>query len=258
MGTFMPIMRSHGTDTPREPWQFGQKGDIFYDTIVRYLKLRYQLLPYIYSLAADVSFRAGTMLRMLAFDFDDPKTWAVSDQFMLGRALMVCPVSEPMYYGKDETRDVYLPLGRGWYDFYTRAYYEGGQTIHAAAPLDIIPVFVPCGSILPMCEAATSTAEADFSNIHLYIYEGADVSFMFYDDAGDSYDYEQGLCATIPIDWDDTGKVLRFRTRDGRFDGMHEQVTFSCTFINKHGVLRNLIATYRGFSIDFHLEDTLF
>ncbi|MDR0964014.1 MAG: glycoside hydrolase family 31 protein [Clostridium sp.] len=256
MGTFMPIMRSHGTDTPREPWQFGQKGDIFYDTIVRYLKLRYQLLPYLYSLAADVSFRSGTMLRMLAFDFDDSKTWAVADQFMLGRALMVCPVSEPMYYRKEATRDVYLPLGKGWYDFYTHAYYEGGQTIHAAAPLNIIPVFVPCGSILPMCEASVSTADADFSYIHLFIYEGSDASFVFYDDAGDSYDYEQGVCMTIPIDWDDTGKVLRFGTRNGKFEEMHEQMTFSCTFINKYGKRQSFDVSYHGSPLELRLEAT--
>jgi len=127
-GTFLPVMRSHGTETPREPWQFGEPGDDTYDTIVAFVRLRYRLLPYLYSLHAWETRRNYTSMRALAFDFrHDSNTHNVDDQFMLGPAIMVCPVTQPMYFGTGSTaidrtartRPVYLPVGSDWYDFWT-------------------------------------------------------------------------------------------------------------------------------------------
>ena len=143
-GAFLPMFRSHGTDTPREVWRFGEPGDRAYDTLVKFDVLRYRLLPYIYTLAGWETHRAYTMLRTLAFDFrHDPNVYDVADQFLFGPALMVCPVTEPMEYGPNSTaltgvkhsRSVYLPAGCDWYDFWTGKRYAGGQTIEAAGPV---------------------------------------------------------------------------------------------------------------------------
>ena len=119
-GAFLPIFRSHGTDTPREPWNFGSPGSIFYDTIIKFIQLRYRLLPYIYSVSADVYINDTTMMRSLMFDFSyDEKVKNISDSFMFGKAFLVCPVTEPMYYeansvplsDTEKTKKVYLPEG---------------------------------------------------------------------------------------------------------------------------------------------------
>ena len=143
-----PIFRSHGTDTPREIWNFGEPGSPFYDAIEKFIRLRYRLLPYIYSLAASVTFRQDTVLRSLLFDFsEDAAARQVSDEFMFGRSLLVCPVYQPMYYDagsvpleKERKRTCYLPSGCTWYDFWTNEPYDGGQSITVDAPLDKIPV----------------------------------------------------------------------------------------------------------------------
>jgi alpha-D-xyloside xylohydrolase len=145
---FLPMFRSHGTDTPREVWHFGEPGEVFYDTLVKFLRLRYRLMPYIYSLAGMVTHADYTMMRALPFDFrHDPETYAIGDQFMFGPTFLVCPYTRPMYYTAESTqltdvsksRSVYLPKGADWYDFWTGKRYAGGQTIIADAPLDTMP-----------------------------------------------------------------------------------------------------------------------
>ena len=144
MGSFLPIFRSHGTDTRREIWNFGEKGSMFYDTIEAFTHLRYKLMPYIYSMSGHVYLNDFTIHRLLSFDFaGDNKVHHISDQFMFGKSLMVCPVTKPMYYDKDskplynieKTRQVYLPETTGWYDFWTNEYFKGNQIITAPAPI---------------------------------------------------------------------------------------------------------------------------
>ena len=225
--TFLPVMRSHGTDTPREPWRFGGEDSPFYQSILHSIRLRYSLLPYTYSLAADVTFRGGTMTRPLAFDYaHDPAVLDLKDEFMLGQSLLVAPVTTPMYYGQNsqpldgisKTRTVYLPQGRKWYDFYTHQTREGGQTITADAPLDRIPVFVPSGSILPLCkgeiEWAAQCADAEWE---VRIYPGADATFTLYQDAGDGYAYEQGEWSVVPMTWDEAKQTFTLGARRGKF-----------------------------------------
>jgi alpha-D-xyloside xylohydrolase len=200
-GTFLPVFRSHGTDTPREIWHFGQPGDLAYDTLVKFARLRYRLLPYIYSLAGAETHRAQAMLRMLAFDFrDDSNVYNIADQYMFGPALLVCPVTRP----DAQTRSIYLPAGTTWYDFWTGQRYEGGQTIEADAPLDILPLYVRAGSLLPMGPHIQHSGEQLAAPWEIRVYPGADGSFAVYEDEGDSYRYEQGMYSWFTLKWEDT------------------------------------------------------
>ena len=241
-GAFLPMFRSHGTDTPREVWRFGAPGDLTYDTLVKFDFLRYRLLPYIYTLAAWETHRSYTMLRNLAFDFrHDPNCYNIGDQFLFGPALMVCPVTEAMYFGPDSTplsntrksRPVYLPAGSDWYDFWTGKRYTGGHTIEADAPLDIIPLFVRAGSILLLGPKVQHSAEKPDAAWEMRIYRGADGAFDLYEDEGDSYRYEEGALAWTPIAWDNTGCILTIDDRSGEFEGMVKQRTFHVILVNE-------------------------
>ncbi|MEI6972137.1 MAG: TIM-barrel domain-containing protein [bacterium] len=225
-GTFLPMFRSHGTDTPREVWRFGEPGDMFHDTLVRFLHLRYRLLPYLYTLAGWTYHRDYTPMRALAFDFpDDPAVHDLKDQFMYGPALMVCPVITPMYYAAGakplcdapRRRSVYLPAGADWYDFWTGRRHSGGQTILADAPLDIIPLFVRSGSILPLGPVMQYADEKPDAPWEIRIYPGRDGAFDLYEDDGDGLQYRDGACAWTPFKWDDSERRLRVGARTGTF-----------------------------------------
>ncbi len=241
-GAFLPVFRSHGTDTRREIWQFGEKGTMFYDVIEKFTKLRYRLMPYIYSLAGKVYLEDESMMRLLAFDFkEDTACYDIADQYMFGDSLMICPVTEPMYYkaqsepveGTAKNRTVYLPGTSLWYDFWTDRSYQGKQSILAAAPIDIIPVYVKAGAILPMARPCESTATMDESVIELKIYPGADGSFSFYQDKGDGYDYEKGSYATIEFTWKEAERTLTIGARKGSFAKMPEEMTFKAEVVGK-------------------------
>lgn len=228
-GVFLPMLRSHGTDTPREVWRFGEPGEVFYDSLVKFLRLRYRLLPYIYSLAGMVTHEDYTMIRALPFDFRcDPDTYNIDDQFMFGPALLVNPVTQPMYYaaesaalnGVNKSRSVYLPKGTDWYDFWTGKRYTGGQTIIADASLDVIPLYVRSGSIVPIGPEITFADEQPNASLDLCIYPGQNGSFTLYDDEGDNYNYEQGHFATIRLSWDDATRRLILHNRVGNYPGM--------------------------------------
>ncbi len=229
MGTFIPIMRAHGRCTPREPWRFGDEGDATYDTIKAFLELRMRLLPYLYSLAGWTTHRGYTPMRALVFDFrHDRAVYDVDDQFMLGPALLVCPVTHPIHYGPGSTpltgtaatRSVYLPAGCDWYDFWTGRRYDGGQRIEAAAPLEQIPVFVRAGSVLPLGPVVSHTGESSEGPLEIRVYPGADASFDLYEDAGDGYGYEHGEFAVTNLVWDDASQHLAVGAPDGGYPGM--------------------------------------
>jgi alpha-D-xyloside xylohydrolase len=228
-GAFLPMFRAHGTDTPREIWRFGSPGEPMYDALVKALRLRYRLLPYIYSLAGQTTHEDYTILRALAFDFrGDPATYNVADQYLFGPALLVSPVTTPMYFtsgstaldGIPRTRPVYLPAGADWYDFWTGQRYTGGQTINADAPLDIIPLYVRSGSIVPIGPDVTYADEQPNAPLELRIYPGQDGGFTLYDDEGDNYHYEEGQFATIRLSWDDAARRLTLHERQGSYPGM--------------------------------------
>jgi alpha-D-xyloside xylohydrolase len=226
---FLPMFRAHGTDTPREIWRFGNPGELIYDALVKYLRLRYRLMPYLYSLAGLVTHQDYTMLRILPFDFrHDENTYDIGDEYMFGPAFLVCPVTKPMYFALnstplevvEKTRSVYLPSSSDWYDFWSGVRYAGGQTISADAPLETMPVFVRAGSIVPIGPQIQFSGDQPDAPIELWIYPGRDGAFTLYEDEGDNYNYEQGSYTTIHITWNDSARQLTINPRQGSYPGM--------------------------------------
>jgi alpha-D-xyloside xylohydrolase len=251
-GAFCPMMRSHGTDAPREIYQFGKKGDAVYDVIEKHINLRYQLLPYIYSTSWDVSANQSTMMRALVMDFaNDKRTLDINDQYMFGKSLLVCPVTRPMYsriivQGNDTTRvedfskvkdyKIYLPQGTNWFDFWTGELHNGGQALIKETPIDIMPLFVKAGSILPMGPKVQYATEKKWDNLEIRVYPGANGEFTLYEDENDSYDYEKGIYSTIAFTWDDAKKELTVSDVKGSFPGMLKTRTFQVVIVSpNHG-----------------------
>jgi alpha-D-xyloside xylohydrolase len=223
-GTFCPIFRTHGHRPGNEMWTY----DKVEPTLIRYDKLRYRLMPYIYSLAWKVSSEDYTIQRPLVMDWrTDEKTWNIGDQFMFGPALLVNPVLKA-----DTTRrSVYLPASPKWYDFWTGDSTAGAKEIEADAPLDRIPLYVRAGSILPMGPEIEYAAQNPDGPIELRIYRGADGQFDLYEDAGDSYDYEKGQHSVIPIRWNESASILTIGKREGAFPEMVEKRTFRVVLV---------------------------
>ncbi len=214
---FLPMFRSHGTDTPREIWNFGQRGEPFFDAIEQTIRLRYRLLPYIYSLAAQVVQEDATMMRALCFDFaQDETACGIGDQFMLGKALLVCPVTQPME--QQASRRCYLPAGAQWEDFYTGERYAGEAWVELPLSINEIPLFVRAGSILPLQKSVMHATE-NKTEYDVRIYDGADAVCVFYDDDGTTYDYEQGAFERIEFAWEDATRSLRLRETNRLRDG---------------------------------------
>lgn len=215
-GSFLPVFRGHGTDCRRELWEYQGCDRMFYDAMLEANRLRYRLMPYIYSQAGHVWKDDASMIKPLVFDFKkDAMVCDIRDQYMFGDSLMICPVTEAMYYApgnvplqtKEYVRKVYLPAGCGWYDFWSDQYYEGGQWITADAPIERIPVFVKEGSILPMAEA-TDCVEVQ-EKICWKVYSGRDCAYELYQDAGDGYAYERGEYTCRKYTWSEKDKCLK-------------------------------------------------
>jgi alpha-D-xyloside xylohydrolase len=213
-GAFCPIFRVHGKFPFREIWNIAPEGSEEYQSMVYYTQLRYRLMPYIYSLAGTTYHSNYTMMRPLIMDFGhDKQVNSVDNQFMLGPALMVCPVVE----FQKRQREVYLPSGAQWYDFYTGKIYEGGQTIEANAPLGSIPLFVKAGSILPIGPEISYAMEPVSSPVKLLVFPGGDSEFTLYEDAGDNYNYEKGEFSSITLKLTQSGKNLVIGSKTGSF-----------------------------------------
>ena len=250
-GLFCPVFRSHGADAPREIWQFGKKGEPVYDAIEQQIRLRYRLIPYLYSTAWQVTSNNESYLRPLFSDFaQDRQVWDIADEFMFGRSILACPILDPQYTEekivrtnamtgwdrkeasgqKSEVRDVnwteskiatkYLPKGATWYDFWTNKTYKGGQTVTLTTSLNRVPMFVRAGSILPLGPEMQYVGEKSWDNLEIRVYPGADGSFTLYEDEGDGYNYEQGYYATITFQWNDKARSLTIGTRQGGYKGM--------------------------------------
>lgn len=211
-GAFLPVFRGHGTDCNRELWNFGDKGDPVYDALCRANKLRYELMPYIYSLAGRAWCDDESIIRYLAFDYPSDKTaCSITDQYMFGDSIMVCPIVESDKKTGSK-RKIYLPTG-GWYDMNSNKYYEGSCWIELDTVLDEIPLFVKAGAVIPRAEYALSTAEQS-KDLTVYVYAGADGSFKLYDDSGDGYAYENGEYETCELIWNDSEKTLSFTNEE--------------------------------------------
>ena len=235
-GCFVPLYRTHGQWPTREVWNIAPADHPAYKTIVAYDKLRYRLMPYLYSMAGMVHFKDYTMMRGLVMDFNgDDNVYDIKDQWMFGPALMACPVGEYQKY----SRNVYLPKQKGWYDFYTGKYYAGGQTIVADAPFEKIPVFVPEGSILPVGPEMEWSDQKKAELIDLYVYAGKDGSYTLYEDEGTNYNYEKGKYAMIDFKYNDAQKTVTIAARKGAFDGMLQKRRFNIVLVsdnNQQGI----------------------
>jgi alpha-D-xyloside xylohydrolase len=260
-GAFCPMMRSHGTDAPREIYQFGKKGDKIYDAIDKFINLRYYLLPYIYSTSWDVTANQSTMMRALVMDFaNDKDALDINNEYMFGKSLLVCPVTTPMYskmvvhdndttkvgdFSKIKSEKVYLPKGTGWVDFWTGEKLKGGQKINKEVPIDIMPLFAKAGSIIPIGPKVQYATEKKWDNLEIRIYPGADGEFTLYEDENDNYNYEKGVYSTITFTWDDAKKELTISDRNGSFPGMIAQRKFNIVKVSKNnGVGMNTTITY--------------
>ena len=221
--TFNPMMRAHGTGSPREIYQFGERGYWAFDVQEKFLNLRYSLLPYIYSTAWRTTKEGYSFLRHLWLEAPaDIKTYDMDDEFMFGQAFLVAPVLEDGV-GENRTvqRQVYLPQGATWFDFWTGETFAGGRTVTKAAPIDIIPVYVKAGSIVPMTtEKVQYSTEKKWTKLELRVYPGADGCFTLYEDEFDNYNYENGAYTEIPVTWDDASRTLTIGACTGSYNGM--------------------------------------
>jgi alpha-D-xyloside xylohydrolase len=231
-GTFSPILRVHGTRHPdeNELWSYGLAAQ---KILVNFDRLRYRLLPYIYSLAWKTTSEGYTPMRPLVMDFrTDDRAANIGDQFLYGPAILVNPVTEPAA----TLRQLYLPSAK-WYDFWAGTAVQGGRMVEAAAPLERIPLYVRAGSILPLGPDVEWSTEKPADPIELRIYRGADGDFKLYEDENDNYDYERGVYATIPLHWNDSSGILTIGDRKGEFPGMLQRRTFRVVFVREnHGV----------------------
>ena len=247
---FCPVFRSHGADAPREIWQFGKCGEPVYDAIASQIRLRYRLIPYLYSTAWQVTSNHESYLRPLFSDFAaDKRVWDMTDEFIFGRNILAAPILNPQYTQEKVIREdamtgwdhkdvktangelivdwsapksitKYLPKGTLWYDFWTGKSYRGGQSVTLTTTLDRVPMFVRAGSILPLGPEMQYTGEKPWDNLEIHLYPGADGTFTLYEDEGDSYNYERGVYATIRFDWNDKARTLSISERQGSYPGM--------------------------------------
>ena len=227
------MMRSHGTDAPREIYQFGKKGDKIYDAIEKFINLRYYLLPYIYSTAWDVTANQSTMMRALVMDFaNDKDALDLNNEYMFGKSLLVCPVTTPMYskivvHGNDTTKvgdfskiksaRSLLPKGKIGLISGQVKNLKVDKQLNKETPIDIMPLFVKAGSIIPIGPKVQYATEKKWDNLEIRIYPGADGEFTLYEDENDNYNYEKGIYSTITFTWDDAKKELTINDRKGSF-----------------------------------------
>ncbi len=228
-GAFVPLFRSHGQFPYREIWNIAPEGTPYYDSLAYYNRLRYTLLPYIYTLAGDTYHHDGVMMRGLPMDFpNDAKVADINDEYLFGPAFLVAPVTT---FGAT-SRSVYLPAGTSWIDFNSGTRYAGGQTIDAAAPLERMPLFVRAGSIVPTTTVQQYVDETPDAPLTLVVYTGADGQFSLYEDDGKGYGYEKGEFSRIPLQWSEAKGILSVGAREGGWPGMQERRTLKVRFVD--------------------------
>jgi alpha-D-xyloside xylohydrolase len=238
-GTFVPLFRVHGQFPFREVFNLAPEKHPAYQTMLYYNKLRYRLMPYIYSFTGAVYHNDYTIMRGLPMDFpQDVRVRNIADQYMFGPALMICPV----YSYNARQRDVYFPNQGGWYNLYSGEYVAGGQKISVAAPYEQMPVFVREGSIVPVGPEIEHTGEKKDAPVDLYVYTGKDASFELYEDEGSNYNYENGKYSKIKFTYSEENKKLTVHERLGEFDGMVNDRVFRVIFITRDKPVRILSA----------------
>ena len=278
-GTFNPMMRSHGTDVYREIYKFGKKGEPVYDAIEKMIGLRYSLLPYIYSTSWEVSNRQSSFMRALMMDFvDDRKVWDINDEYMFGKSLLVAPIAHAQYtpeavvkvseeegwnrdgvkktetdvavdFMETKSTNIYLPAGTLWYDFWTNEKHEGGKEITKETTLDVIPLYVKAGSIIPVGPQVQYATEKPWDHLELKVYAGANGNFILYEDEFDNYNYEKGVYTEIPISWNNTSCKLTIGARKGAYEGMLKNRKFTVTL--QDGTQKNVDYNGKAISVKF-------
>lgn len=238
-GAFSPMMRSHGTELPREIWQFGEPGSKYFNAIASTIRLRYRLLPYIYSTSWDVSANDGTFMRPLVMDFaSDRNTHELGSEYMFGREILVAPVTDP---GVSEW-NVYLPAGCRWWDFWTNESFDGGRNVTKNVPTEVIPLYVKAGSIMPFGPDVQYSTEKKWDNLEIRVYPGANGSFTLYEDEFDNYNYENGAYSTITFDWNDADRTLTIGERLGKYPGMLKTRKFNIVVVDSDTAGANIPA----------------
>jgi alpha-D-xyloside xylohydrolase len=223
--TFCPILRIHGSGTATEMWNWLPATQT---NLIAFDELRYRMLPYNYSVAWKITSQSYTPMRALVMDFPgDKNILPIADEYMFGPAFLACPVTTP----QATNREVYLPAGPSWVDFWTGETLAGGKTISANAPVSIMPLYVRAGSIVPFGPVLQYAAEKPEDPIELRVYRGADGKFALYEDEGDNYNYEKGKYATIPFEWNEAKQTLTIGKRSGNFKGMLKERTFQVVFV---------------------------
>ncbi|MFT4071225.1 MAG: glycoside hydrolase family 31 protein [Dysgonamonadaceae bacterium] len=273
-GAFTPMMRSHGTEVPREIYNFGQKGEPIYDAIEKSIKLRYSLLPYIYSTAWEVTNHQSTIMRALVMDFNDKHVVDMNNEYMFGKSILVAPVVNAQYtpesvvktdentgwdkaankqekivpvdFTQPKSSKVYLPNGTTWFDFWTNQKYDGGQEVVLPTTIDKIPLFVRAGSIIPFGPEVQFATEKKWDKLEIRIYEGTDGEFTLYEDENDNYNYEKGVYSTIVFKWDDKAKSLTIADRKGIFPGMLAERVFHLVKVAANGSKVEKDVVYKG------------
>jgi alpha-D-xyloside xylohydrolase len=257
-GAFCPLFRVHGQFPYREMFNIAPENSIQYKSMLYYDRLRYHLMPYIYSLAGATYINDYTIMRPLVMDFgSDSLAYNCSDQFMFGPAFMVAPVVQY----RARTRVVYLPAGGGWYNLYTGEFYAGGQSVNVAAPLEQIPLFVKEGSIIPLGPEIQYATQKSDEPITLLVYTGKDCSFDLYEDDGLNTEYEKGAYSIIPVSYDEKSKTVTVGKLKGGFKGSENFRKFRIIWFDKTNPKKfelNLtsgeIIDYKGESVDISLK----
>jgi alpha-D-xyloside xylohydrolase len=231
-GAFSPLFRSHGEYPQRETPIIARDDPAMKAGLIYYHRLRYALLPYIYTVAAGTWYQDGTIMRPLVMDFaDDHAVWGIDDEYMFGPALLAAPVT--VFEARE--RQVYLPAGSSWFDAETGQVHDGGQTIAAAAPRERMPLFVRAGSIVPLGPDVQWTGENPQGPITVHIFAGADGAFTLYEDDGESMGFERGEASRIPFAWDDAKRILTIGAREGSFPGMASERVITFVLHEKGG-----------------------
>jgi alpha-D-xyloside xylohydrolase len=228
-GAFVPVFRSHGQFPYREIFNTAPENHPAYKTMVYYNKLRYRLMPYIYSLAGNTYHSNYTIMRGLVMDFPgDKNVRDIGDQYMFGPALLINPVYT---YGATQ-RSLYLP-DAGWYDLYTGKYQKGGKHIKADAPFERMPVFIREGSVIPFGPELQYTAEKPADTITVHVYQGTNGNFNLYEDEALNYNYEKTAFSNIKFDYSESDRSLTIQEREGKFPGMLKERVFIIKYITQ-------------------------
>ncbi len=283
-GAFTPMMRSHGADIKREIYYFGKRGEVVFDAIEDAIKLRYSLLPYIYSTSWEVSRNNSSFMRPLMMDFPKDKAgWECGDQYMFGKNILVAPVLKAHYtpekildidentgwnrqekstteefaavdFMKPVDTEIYLPAGSSWWDFETGEFHRGGKTVTKSSTLKTLPLFVKAGAILPIGPDVQYASEKPWDKLEIRVYPGADGEFTLYEDEFDNYNYEKGSYSTIRFRWNDRKKTLTILDREGEYPGMIGKRVFEVALHDgKSAAVTKKSVSYDGSEINVRL-----